>query len=465
MLHTSKRFHAFSPVPKGTAARSAKRAVFAFLLYAALLLTGCRQAAGSDPGPASDGTEPPASQSPSVPASSPAQPDTTAFGSGAAGLTLVTGSYGAFGEAAGKDGLYSLSPIPSGGANLLYADYASCSMVVLCGLPDCLHRDESCPAWFSVRAGGIFLNAAQDTLFCIEVADPDAQRPDTIWQMEPNGANRRLFYQCAARESIVGAIASDPDALYFTVSSVSAATAAQEKRLLRTGLQTGETRELHALGPSDWLLGVCGDRLILLYSQEDGTSRYTAYAPADGTETEFYRYQHDFDRPDSEQVFYNGGFLYIFSPNGDDTAQLLKLDITSGGTAVLCEDFPWYGAGSAFVQGFYDDRMIIDMSDVRANDPAKVRHYRFFINCNTGAYTECTLTYAQGFYFVSIAAETAEHFVVTKGLQSFPILITGTGGDVYEASLELPEYAFLSKSDYWNSVPNYEDLRMDNLIF
>ena len=477
----TKRSAMSAEQPAAPAKRPAVRTIFTMLvcaplLCAALLFTGCGQAgptpaAGGAPAlgstPAPGGADAPAPLPPSASAPFPAQPDTSgAENEAAAGsLTLVTGQYGANNEAAGKDGFYKLCPIPGGGANLLYVDYASRSMIVLCSRPDCLHRDESCPAWFSVRAGGIFMDAAQDTLFCIEVADPDAHRPDTIWQMEPDGANRRLFYQCAAHESIADAIASDAGALYFTVSSANIATASAEKVLLRADLQTGETRALQALGSSEWLSGVCGDRLILLSFQEDGTARYMAYAPSDGTQTELYRYQYDFDRPDSKRVCCNDGFFYIFSPTGDDTAQLLKLNITSGDTAVLCEGFPWYGAEFAFIQGFYDDHLIIDISDVRANDPAKVHHYRYFIDCNTGVYTECSLTYAEGFYFVTIAAETPDAFVVSKGIQSIPILITGTGGDVYESSLELTEYALLSKPDYWNSVPNYEDLNISDLIF
>lgn len=382
------------------------------------------------------------------------------------GLILVTSPYGAFDETSGKDGFYKLYPNPKGGCNILYADYATHSAIVLCNRPDCLHQDAECPSWFPFGTGSIFLNAAQNTLFCIGNADAEAQRAETIWRMDLNGANRRILYQCAAHERITDAIASDSSFLYFSVSSVNSATAAAEKRLLQVDLQTGESQQIHTLGPSDWLTGVCGERLILLYSQ-NMQYRYTLFSPSDGTETEVFSFESDPDKPESSlKVSQNGGFLYVFSPNQDATSQLLKIDILSGESAILCDSFPWYGAGTAFVQGFYDHRLIIDQSDTRENDPAKARHYRYYIDCETGSYTESSLTYSQGALtsFVTIAAESPDFFVVSKGVQSTPIILTSNDGSTYEATFGVPEYAFISKADYWSNTPNYQDLDYGNLI-
>ena len=144
----------------------------------------------------------------------------------------------------------------------------------------------------------------------------------------------------------------------------------------------------------------------------------------------------------------------------------MKIDILSGESALLCDSSPWYGAGTAFVQGFYDHRLIIDQSDTRENDPAKVRHYRYYIDCETGSYTESSLTYSQGALtsFVTIAAESSDFFVVSKGVQATPIILTSNDGSTYEATFGVPEYAFISKADYWSNTPNYQDLDYGNLI-
>lgn len=378
-------------------------------------------------------------------------------------LTMVTNLYGAFDEAGGKDGFYKLYPNPEGGSNLIYADYGTGAVIFLCNRPECLHKDDSCPAWFPFGIGSIFMNAAQDTLFCVGSTESGAE---TIWAMEPNGANRRLFYQCAPRERMIDAIASDSTALYFALSTVDASTGAAEKKLLRIDLQSGQSEEICAYGSSDWLFGVCGDQLLLLYS-EDNFYQYNLLSPADGTQTECYRFESDPDQPESgKKVYPDGGFLYIFSPNGDDTAQLMKLDIRSGASTLICDGFPWYGAGTAFVQGVYDDRLIVDLSDTRGNDPTKVRHYRYFIDCETGAYTESSLTYSQGALtsFVTIAAQTQDYFVVSKGVHSTPVLLTGNDGTMYESTLEVPEYALISKADYWASNPDYQELAMETLF-
>ena len=99
-------------------------------------------------------------------------------------------------------------------------------------------------------------------------------------------------------------------------------------------------------------------------------------------------------------------------------------------------------------------------------DSSGVRHYRYFIDCETGSYTESTLTYSQGAItpFVTIVAESPDFFVVSKGVRATPIILTATDGSPYEALFEVPEYAFISKADYWNNTPNYQDLDFGSLI-
>lgn len=431
-----------------------KQSIIVLLACIMAFLTGCGQ---KDSISDMNSTAPPTSFSSS---------ESDGNGTGAADLILVTSPYGAFDEASGKEGFYKLYPNPEGGSNILYADYATHSAVVLCSRPDCLHRNAECPSWFPFGTGSIFLNAAQDTLFCIGNADAEAQRAETIWSMDLNGANRRVLYQCAAHERITDAIASDASSLYFSVSSVDPSTAAAKKDLLQVDLQTGESRQLHTLGPSDWLFGVCGERLVLLYSQ-NMQYRYTLFSPSDGTETEVFSFESDPDKPESSlKTAQNGGSFYVFSPNRDATAQLSKIDILTGDSTLLCESFPWYGAGTAFVQGVYDHRLIIDLSDIRENDPAKVRHYRYYIDCETGSYTESALTYSQGALtsFVTIAAESEDFFVVSKGVRSIPTILTSNDGSTYETTFDIPEYAFISKADYWSNTPNYQELDFGNLI-
>ena len=430
-----------------------KRVMIVFLVCTIVLFTGCGQ---EDSVSDSNSTTPPGSSAPSASDESDTEP---------VSLKLVTSPYGAYNGASGKDGFYRLYPNPAGGCNMLYADYATRSAIVLCNRLECQHRNEECPSWFPFGTGSLFLNAAQDTLFCIGRADDAAQRADTIWSMNLNGSNRKIFYQCAPHEEIMDAIASDASYLYFSVNSIDHTTAAAEKKLLQVDLQTGESKPIHTLGPSDWLFGVCDDQLLLLYGR--GTQyRYTLFSPSDGTETEVFYFENDSEKPESSlQVAQNDGFFYVFSPNEDATAQLSKIDMVSGESEVLCDDFPWYGASHSFIQSFYDNRMLIEVYDTRAGDPAKVRHYLYNIDCETGSYNETTLTFSQHINssFVSVVAESPDCFVVLKGTKPVPMYLYADGS-TYEAIVEVSDYAFISKEDYWNNIPNYQDLDYTSLL-
>ena len=391
------------------------------------------------------------------------------------GLKLVTSPYGAFNETFGKEGFYKLHVNPTEGCNILYTDYATHSAIVLCNRLECQHRNEECPSWFPFKGGRIFLNAAQDTLFCIGEADAGEQRTETIWRMDLNGSNRRILYQCPPRERIMDAIASDASSLYFSVCTLDYATATYEKNLMQVDMQTGESKPIHPLNDSDWLFGTCGDKLLLLYGK-DTQYQYTLFSPSDGTETEVFSFGRDMEKPETSlQVAPHDGYFYVFSsnegsvftPDGDATAQLSKIDMVSGESEILCDDFPWFGAEHSFIQSFYDNHMIVELHDTRENDPAKVRHYRYYIDCETSSYTESTLTDTQSLLTsdVMIAAETPDCFIVSKGMRSTPIVLTDTDGSTYERMYTVPDYAFISKEDFWNNRPNYQEMDYKSLLF
>lgn len=423
------------------------------------MLAGCAAPAAA-PGADANGNDPAAASGVSANGSSSAAgavsgtagPDpfveTEAGTAETAGLVLVTSIYGAFGPAAGRDGFYELQLNANGGSNLLYTDFSSLSTVYLCGRPECLHEDESCSSWFPFGTGALFLNAEQTTLFCSGSAE---NGPETVWAMDPSGANRQIFYQCAAGEHLTDAVASDASSLFLTVSFVDLKTASFTKRVLRFDLQTGQYTEVHTLGGSDWVCGTFEDDLILLYGKDDAY-RYTVFSPLTKEEREIF----SGTSPGHAPAYAHDGFLYVITPGEDWTAQISKLDLSDQSVTVLCGSLPWYGSETAHVVGFYDGHMTVSVTDTRENDPDKVKFYQYGVDCETGEITELTLMCAQALpEFIPILAECGDGFIVSTGTQYVPIFLTGTDGTLYESSFDKAEYAYLSKENYWDNVPNY----------
>lgn len=414
-----------------------KRYVIPLFLCMMILLAGC-------------GEQNSISQAGSTPPPEPAFSAETEPGSaGSAGLVLVATSYGAFGPASGRDGFYELQPNANGSSNLLYTDFSSLSTVYVCARPECLHDGESCSSWFPFGTGMLFLNAEQTTLFCCGSAENE---PETVWAMDPSGANRRIFYQCAAREHLTtDAAASDASSLFLTVSSLDLQTMSSTKRVLRFDLQTGQYTEVHTLGGSDWVCGTFENDLILLYLK-DNVFRYTLFSPLTGEEQEIF----SGTSPGYAPASFHDGFLYVITKNEDWTAQISKLDISDQSVTVLCDDLPWYGSETGHVVGFYDGHMIVSVTDTREQDPAKIKFYQYGVDCETGEITELTLTTAGALpQFLPIIAECGEGFIVSTGTRSVPIFLKGTDGTLYESTFDIAEYAYLSKEDYWANVPNY----------
>lgn len=427
-----------------------KRFVTALLLCSVILFAGCGK---QNSIPQTGSTEPPepAAAVETGAGNTETEPGNAEADTGNAepgGLVLVTSAYGAFGPASGRDGFYELYPNANGSSNLLYTDFSSLSTVYVCGRPECLHNDESCSSWFPFGTGALFLNAEQTTLFCSGSAE---NGPETVWAMEPDGTNRRIFYQCAAREYLTDAAASDASSLFLTVSSVDLQTASFTKRVLRFDLQTGQYTEVHTHGGSDWLCGTFEDDLILLYLK-DNMFRYTLFSPLTKEEREIFSGTSQGYAP----ARFHDGFLYVITPGEDWTAQISKLDISDQSVTVLCDGLPWYGSETAHVVGFYDGHMIVSVTDTREQDPSKIKFYQYGVDCETGEITELTLTTAGALpQFIPIIAECGEGFIVSTGTRSVPIFLKGTDGTLYESSFDIAEYAYLSREDYWANMPNY----------
>lgn len=369
---------------------------------------------------------------------------------------LVTGFYGAADNTYSEKGFYKLSARPEGGSNILYMEYSSRRMQPLCGRQECAHQDETCASWFPTRMGAVFLNAAQDTVFC----DVYAQNgEEAIWALDRNGENRRLFLQYAAGEHTAGAVASDASFLYLTVTSVDPQTTLCERKLLKVDLQTGQRTELLSLGLKDCLFGTFEDALILLRDQDDGQYRYTLFSLSSYEEKEIFRVASS----NVIAAYAHDGFLYVMEPNGDSSAQISRRKIAGGEWTVLCDSLPWYGSETDSFQGVYDGRLIIELKDTREKDFDKAKYYRYSVDYETGDITELSLTYSQGKLanFVTIAAESSDGFLVFTGKKSVPAFSTDKDGNSEETTIFIDKYAFMDKKDYWNNVPNYQIIPFD----
>ena len=381
-------------------------------------------------------------------------------------LQMVTGAYGMDMQIASQQGFYRYSASisdasESGSGNILYMDFASATEIALCSRPDCRHSDESCTSWFPFRGGKLFLNADQTVLFLVGSAG-SPESGDQLWRMNPDGSGRTLLYECKSGERFSDAVASDGKDIYITLSTLNVGNSESGQKLMRIDPETGEAAELFSFSSLKALMSAFDDRLVFWEKNEyNAMMEYSLYSLSSGEWSEVYSYPAEGKAPEQGVGAYpDGAYLYIFAQSGEWQAEVRKLDIRTGSVQTLCTGLPYFGPDSIFVSGLLDGKIKVTLADTRANDPALIEHYCYWIDCETGELTENTLEYPLGeiTQFVAVLAEYEDSFFVQRGVEYIPVMLTGMDGTAYESTVETPVYAMISRADYFANHPAYQDI-------
>ena len=381
-------------------------------------------------------------------------------------LQMVTGSYGLDTQIASEQGFYryqtriSASP-ESGGGNIFYTDFATATEIALCSRPDCKHCDESCTAWFPFLGGKLFLSADQTVLFLVG-SNGSPESGDQLWRMNPDGSGRDWLYECKSGESFSGAAASDGKNIYIGLTTADIQRPESRQKFMRIDPETGEATELFSFSVLKAMVSAFEDQLVFWGRNEDDTMmEYSLYSLSSGEWSEVYSYPTNGEDPEQGVLAYpDGPYLYLFAQSGEWQAEVRKLDMRTGNVQILCTDLPYFGPDVLLVNGLFDGKIKTMLSDTRANDPARIKHYCYWIDCETGELTKNTLEYPFGeiTQFVAVLAEYEDSFFVQRGVEYTPIMLTGMDGTAYESTVETPVYAMIAKSDYYANNPAYQNV-------
>lgn len=183
----------------------------------------------------------------------------------------------ATGQVFGKDGMYELAPVTSGGYALMYLDYETGVYTCLCANPSCLHNNDTCFAWRQYP-GALCLDDEEKRLFLFQYAVLEQGQPDILFEVSFSEGVYKELYRLQPEEMMIDGMAADSMAVYFSVRRTDPDTAVAQKYLKRVELATGAGIELLSLQDHEWLYGACKDFLLFL--------KYDPYNKA----FEFYRY-------------------------------------------------------------------------------------------------------------------------------------------------------------------------------
>lgn len=439
--------------------RSLGSIVILFALFLTLL-TACRDNSASSMGnhAGDQASNQPGNQAGSQTADEPVQENTGS-------VALVTDPYGGlyrsgFGTA---NGFYDQFAVTGGSTNIIYTDYASAQRVYLCNQPNCAHNDDTCTSWFKIFGDAVVFadnNSGKVFLLSSGYADEPLGDEDVqgkIYAMNADGSDRKVLYRLGGKESFTDAAAMDNTYIYATVQYADEAAGGLKKEIRRINMTNGDASAVCQLeNYSDRIFGAFGTSLVIQTTDESNRRYYCADVHSGNKSDVLYEYNY-LDGVRTEAV--NGATLYSIREAAAPLYSVYSVDLQSGEEKEIVPSLEVYNVDTLHIDSFFDNRMLIGMADNR--DVQNIRFLLYNVNLNANSLNTCELNFAffQDTRNVTILSEYADSFLVEMGVEQGQVTLVGNDGLPYTVEATIPQYALISKSDFWSNVPNYAPIQ------
>ena len=182
-------------------------------------------------------------------------------------LKMITSSWGAQEWCGTKDGFYYLNRADQNTYNISYIDYVSCVMTPLCSSPNCLHKDDTCSAYFHVPNCGAAVFTDGDYLYIMTFSDGTAERNNEfprLYRIDKDGSNRKLLLELSQGETFSRYVAADETALYVNIvgSELNQQGISDVCIVQKVDINDGTAETILNLSTNAQLCGEHGDSLV-----------------------------------------------------------------------------------------------------------------------------------------------------------------------------------------------------------
>lgn len=379
-------------------------------------------------------------------------------------LSLITDPYGGLfrNGAATETGYYEIMNTQPDYINVLYTDYQTLTRTYLCSSPECLHNDDTCNSWLPTMGQTyLFASQAQNKIYLVSCGvASDGTASDTaavtgrIFEFDPSGANRRVLYQLQSNEQFSGTAAGNNTKLYTGVQVVNYETGKMTLEIREIDLKTGESKTIYTTeNTGERIFGAYGDCLVLEELGETARS-YVSLNVVSG-EKSAPQYSYDYTQEVRTELV-DGNFVYSLRSDELPNCSLYQVDLTSGAEQKVAESIAIYDVDPTRISGVFDNHIEIETSDNR--NPEDIKPIKYIIDTTSGTCSVSNLKYESlgTTKDIYILAQGGDRFLVRNSVKQAPITITDQMGVPTTLEAAFPQYALISKSDYWNNVANYQ---------
>lgn len=349
--------------------------------------------------------------------------------------------------------------------NIVYTDYDTCRRVYLCNVPGCAHNTPDCTSFVSYSGSWtLFTDYSERHLYFVSrgrhLRDISSTDLATIIEMDMDGSDRRIVCKLQANESFrtnTVIVASDEYVYATTTHAGFVDNGPIDQYVLERIWFADGRREvvcplLNNYEKHETLLSVWGTEELIISEHVTGDEHergvYRCRVSQDGELIERFS-------PEGTFGYYSNKYR-ITGNELEHKATVTAIDYETD-KRITIENVPAETRSPGRIVIYVRDGNRINWTFLDEN--GKNRDY--ILDFSDGSIKELTLRQRNTYEdrAIAIIADAGDSYLVVIGEKNSSITLTDLNGIPHKYDLrDYPEYALISKQDYWDCNPNYRPI-------
>lgn len=354
------------------------------------------------------------------------------------------------------------------GVNIIFTDFQSMNKTYLCSSANCTHNGEHCNSFINGFTNNIF--AVEDKIIFITYEEnAEGVGFQRMYSSDVSGEDRRIIYEISANESFGMDYMADNKYIYFIISQqVDKAT--YQRILKKVNYTTGESFDLINLTQEYGnesnvnLYGVYNDNILLkkfsMTKSKDGivginhtiTSIDTAGNPIKNFDDITYQINN------INHIFDNNYMYTIDYVNNTFSRTNLFNGETINLTNTIPISFSSLNVGKTQI---IDNKLLLGLVLITNNGISETRNeYTYLVNFDDSSIEEITLDFSYDGLTkdISPVAIYKDKLLVFYNILETEHFYKNPSKGIISDIIAQPQYAFISITDYFKSVPKYNKI-------
>lgn len=346
-----------------------------------------------------------------------------------------------------QKGMYTTQNIFPNSSNIIYIDFATQQQVPLCANPECSHSSEECTSYLTNDTPYPLMIMGTDKYLFAYNSGSEKNHPSVI-RIDQDGSGRKTLFELESNQQLAAPIVTDEDFLYFPIRTIEK-DGAELVSLVSADVNTGEVRCLTELEDNEEFIGCTQDKLCFAKTSLDknAAAQYFVASTADPASMKKV-----FELPNERYIStFSDGCVYFIDP---DTNEAGVYDLSTLSEKKIEYDRKPNSRPMGMTKAF-DNMMILTMVDDTTHESSKI-----LIDFDEAACFPMNLTYDfdDHTFDAEPICEYKDQLCVISGLYQYTLDLVNSDGTMSPFDYIGNQLALISKDDYKNSVPNYQNI-------